>query len=350
MAGLLFRRFSIIPENGAKVLSGYIIYVALPALVLLHVHELKWDHSLIFAALMPHWIFGLSWIVFRVLGKRTGLKKSTIVCLTLTAGLGNTSFVGLPMIQAFFGAEHLGTGILIDQAGSFLCLSTFGMLYLLVSSEKIESEKKLFIEDGQKVKAAKSNINPKKEIGANSATSGIKVAEVSAGNRAILKRVLTFPPFIALAVALALYPFEYSETLQQVLSSIGSTLTPVAMVAVGFQIRFRSLAGRIFSLSTGLLFRLILTPALVTFMALIVGPYGAGLWSWDATATAAGAGWPPAIQITIFEAAMPPMITAGILCVEYDMDPELAGLMLGLGIPLSFLTLPLVHLFLTSGF
>jgi len=36
----------------------------------------------------------------------------------LTGGLANTSFIGLPMIETFYGPQFLGLGILIDQLGS----------------------------------------------------------------------------------------------------------------------------------------------------------------------------------------------------------------------------------------
>jgi predicted permease len=45
------------------------------------------------------------------------------------------------------------------------------------------------------------------------------------------------------------------------------------------------------------------------------------------------------MRVTIFEAAMAPMITAGIIAVDHDLDPPLVSLLLGVGIPLSFLTL-----------
>jgi predicted permease len=45
------------------------------------------------------------------------------------------------------------------------------------------------------------------------------------------------------------------------------------------------------------------------------------------------------IQVTLFEAAMPPMITAGIIASEHDLDPQLANLMVAVGLLLSFLTL-----------
>ena len=45
-------------------------------------------------------------------------------------------------------------------------------------------------------------------------------------------------------------------------------------------------------------------------------------------------------QVTIFEAASAPMITGSIVASEYGLDPDLSALMVGVGVPLSFLTLP----------
>jgi hypothetical protein len=46
------------------------------------------------------------------------------------------------------------------------------------------------------------------------------------------------------------------------------------------------------------------------------------------------------LQVAIFEAAMAPMIGGAIVAAQHKLDPELSALMLGVGIPLSFLTLP----------
>ena len=48
----------------------------------------------------------------------------------------------------------------------------------------------------------------------------------------------------------------------------------------------------------------------------------------------------PVMGVTVFEAAMAPMIGASIVAMDHDLDPPLLTLMLGVGIPLSFLTLP----------
>jgi predicted permease len=56
----------------------------------------------------------------------------------------------------------------------------------------------------------------------------------------------------------------------------------------------------------------------------------------------------PMTQVTIFEAAMAPQIGAAIVAMEHKLDPPLVTLMVGIGIPLSFLTLPLWWYFLQS--
>lgn len=44
-------------------------------------------------------------------------------------------------------------------------------------------------------------------------------------------------------------------------------------------------------------------------------------------------------DISIMEAAMAPMITASILASTYGLKPKLSSMMIGFGIPISFLTL-----------
>lgn len=39
---------------------------------------------------------------------------------------------------------------------------------------------------------------------------------------------------------------------------------------------------------------------------------------------------------------MAPMVTAALLAAEHDLEPELAALILGVGVPISLVTVPLV--------
>ena len=282
LLGILMRRLGRFPEATPSVLNAFIINVSLPALTLLYVHELPIDRSLAYPAAMAWVLFGLGVVFFITLGRAAGWSRGTIGGLILVGGLANTSFLGLPMIETFYGEEHLGLGILIDQLGSYMVLSTLGILI------------------------------------------AVTYAAGAASPAAIARKILRFPPFQAVLLALALKPLEYPEGLEIVLGKLGATLAPLALVSVGYQLRLGELRGRIAALSAGLAFKLVMGPAMI--MALFTGGLGAG---------------GSAIQVTIFEAAMAPMIGASIVALEHKLDPPLVTLMVGIGIPLSFLTLPL---------
>jgi predicted permease len=47
------------------------------------------------------------------------------------------------------------------------------------------------------------------------------------------------------------------------------------------------------------------------------------------------------LKTAVLQAAMAPMISGGILAVSHRLNPPLANAMVGLGIPLSFITVPL---------
>jgi len=279
-AGVLLHRLKRMPVNTPAVLNSFIIHVSLPALTLLSVHGLKISGNVGLMAAMAWIYFGLSAGFFRLVGRWLKLPRPTVGALILTGGLGNTAYVGLPMIESYYGHQGLASGIIVDQLGSFLVLSTLGITFAGIYS----------------------------------------TGRPGVGDMA--KRVLLFPPFIALLVALLLIPIEYPEWLTIVLKRLSDTMAPLALLAVGFQLRLGHLAGNGRNLAIGLAFKLVLAP-LVLFLLYVplLGAHG------------------QAIQITLFQAAMPPMITSAILATEHDLDPPLATLMVTVGLVISFATL-----------
>jgi predicted permease len=278
LLGLGLRRLGRFPEATPSVLNGFIMNISLPALTLLHVHALPIDRSLAYPAAMAWILFGIGVVFFVTLGRAAGWSRATVGGLILVGSLANTSFVGLPMIEAFYGEEHLGLGILIDQLGTYMVLSTLGIL-----------------------------------IAATYAAGAASPAALAA-------RVLRFPPFQAVLLALALKPFAYPYWLEVVLEDLGATLAPLALVSVGYQLRLAELRGRLGTLCAGLAYKLVMRPAVM--MALFAGALGAS---------------GSTIQVTIFEAAMALMIGASIVAQVHELDPPLVTLMVGIGIPLSFL-------------
>ena len=279
--GMLLRKSGRLPDNAPSALNGFIVNVSLPALTLVTVHQLAWDPRLIGAALMAWVLFGVGLVFFWTMSRVMQLKRSTTGALMLTGSMANTSFIGLPMIESCC-PELMGVGIVADQFGSYFVLSTLGLV-----------------------------------------VAGVYSTGVRFDPKAVAKKIFTFAPFVSLLLALVLMPVTYPEWLDTLLKRLGTTLVPLALVSVGYQLRLSAVSGRFRELCLGLGFKLLLGPlAILLIYAGVLGLRG------------------PIVQVTIFEAAMGPMIGAAIVAMDNDLDPSLVTLMVGIGIPLSFLTLP----------
>jgi predicted permease len=283
LLGILLRRLRRLPDNTAASLNGFVVHISLPALTLTYVHGLKLDTSLILPALMAWVMFGLGCGFFWLVARALGFSRPTTGGLMLTGGLANTSFIGLPMIETFYGPQSLGLGILIDQLGSYFVLSTLGILVATLYS-----------------------------------SSGHGINAI-----AVIRRIVLFVPFQAFVLALLLMPFEYPTWLDDLLKRLGATLVPIALVSVGYQLQLSHVRGKAYALTVGLVFKLAIAPALI--LLLFAGALGAE---------------GQVLRVTVFEAAMGPMIGASIVAIDHELDPPLLTLMVGVGIPLSFLTLP----------
>ncbi len=280
IAGMLLRRFRRMPDNAPATLNSFIIHISLPALTLLYIHGLHFSADIVLTALMPWLIFIFSAGFFWLAGKWLQLPRATIGALMLVGGLGNTSFVGLPMVEAFYGKSELSTAIIADQLGSFFALSVLGITVAGIYSSGRPTAAQIF------------------------------------------RRITLFPPFISLVVALVLIPVEYADWFAVVLKRLGDTLAPLALLSVGMQLRLGHIAEHRRNLALGLVFKLGLAPFAIWLLYVqMLGAHG------------------PTIQVTLFEAAMPPMITAAIVAGEHDLDPPLVNLMVAIGIMLSFITL-----------
>lgn len=277
---MLLHRSKRMPDNAPAALNSFIIHISLPALALLYIHDLKISGDVALVAFMAWLVFGLSAGFFWLIGRWLQLPRSTVGALILVGGLGNTSFFGLPMVEAFYGKEWLATAIIADQLGSFFVLSILGITVAGIYSSGRPT-----------------------------------VSEIA-------KRIAIFPPFIALLLSLLLIPVEYAPWFTTLLKRLGDTLAPLALVSVGFQLRLGHLSGNLRNLAIGLGFKMLLAPAFIYLLYVQM----------------LGASGKP-IQVTLFEAAMPPMITAAIVATEHKLDPELANLMVAIGLMVSFFTL-----------
>ena len=280
--GLALQRVKWVPTTIYKVLNKIAVNFCLPALALFYIPKIHWNNQLLYP-IGAAWIgFGASFLFFYVLGKKLGWSKKLTGCLILTSGLSNTSFVGFPIISAIYGPEGMKTAIMIDQPGSFVVLSTLGVLVAAMYSK----------------------------------------GEANAIQ--ILKKVLLFPPFLTflLACTMNVFNLDFVNVVQEVVHGVGSLITPLALISVGLQLNFDSRSAHWRFLGLGLLFKLLLMPALFYVGYIIILKQHSTM-----------------IDVVIMETAMAPMITGSILASTYGLKPKLSSMMIGFGIPLSFFTL-----------
>lgn len=299
IAGNLCKKLRHFPSATPQVLNSFVVYLSLPALVFAQLPKLLVTMDFSGNWWMPvsmAWMaFAFSYLVFGFAGKQFGWKDSTTGALILTAGLGNTSFVGFPLLEALIGPHALPIGILADQPGSFLALATIGIFVAALYS-------------------------------------GAKITP-----QFIARRILFFPPFIALLLSVfwyLLFGINHPHGLDPIIPAfekVAATLVPLAVFSVGYQLHVDPAVfkRRWFPLMVGLGFRLLVLPAFFAFFYIKV------LGGNDLIT-----------QVTVLESAMATMITAAVVANEFNLDNELTNLMVGVGIPISLITIPLWKYFL----
>ncbi len=283
IAGVLIRRYKLLPENSHKVVNLWVISVALPAISLRYIPKLKWDPDMVFLLAIPWLLFLFAYLLLELLGNFKPLDIKTKACLLLTVGFSNLSFLGFPLTEAYYGKEGLKLAIICDQAG-FIAVSTLGILTATYASSK--SEKFSFLN--------------------------------------LFKKIFSFPPTVAFITAFTIPKFINYNTIEPILDpifdSLGATMVPMALFSVGLQLQFKEWKSDKVLLFHAINFKLFLAPLLILAISIILDTEK--LFS----------------QVGTLEAAMAPMITGSIIATEFNLRPRLSSLILSFGIILSFLT------------
>jgi len=285
--GVLVARFARPPAGIVPGINWWVINVALPALVLELIPRVKFDPQLWFPVAAMWLTFVGAWLLFGLLGPRLGWSRQRIGALILACGLGNTAFMGYPLMQALHGQQGLALAVVADQIGAFPILASGGLVVACLYA-------------GQTPQPAM-----------------------------IVRRILTFPAFLALIVGIVVGVLGgWPAALDAVFAPIGATLTPLALFSVGLQFKFHPGDRQLGAAAWGLGWKLLLAPLLCWALGVATGVGGLVL------------------TVGVLQAAMAPMVSAAILADEYELEPTLANTVLGAGIVLSLLTIPLGNLWL----
>lgn len=283
--GLLLQRG--LPRSTALIgpLDQAVVGITLPALVLARLPELELGTDLVVPV-------GAAWggtavAVAAVAGaaRRVAWDRVTTGTLLLVTPLGNTTFLGLAMVEALLGDAARDRALAFDQLGSFLGLAVYGSI----------------------VAARWGHGEP--------------------GWHPIARRLLRFPPFLAVLASFPLRAVELPDAVVDGLGAVGQLVGPLAMLAVGLRFRLalsdhgRRAARWCLGIKMGLM------PLVVLAAAAVAGGLDDPAWS-----------------ASVLEAGMPPMVTAGVVAAQSDLDGDLAATVVGAGLLLALVTVPALSL------
>lgn len=282
--GWLLRRLPVFPDQTAQVLNLFALYVALPAVILVKAPQIRFSHEMLLPAIVPWAMLVFSATLILWGGRVFHWSKEIVGVLLLVVPMGNTGFLGVPMVTAFFGEAGIPPLIIYDQLGTTMIFVIYGSVVLAVYG------------------------------------SGVDIRPAKIAVRAVL-----FPPTLALVSGVCLRSWPYPEPMLGFLNSLADMLTPLVMTAIGFQLKVHLHPATVRPLGFGLLIKLVVAP-----LAALVGCRLLGFDSLSA-------------NVSIFETGMPPMVVAGTMAMVAGLAPELAAAAISSGMILAFLSLPLLY-------
>ncbi len=274
------RTASLVPWLDHAVLS-----VTLPALIVAKLPDLAVGADLAIPVGAAWSCVALAAASVLIGARRHRWNRSTVGALLLVTTLGNTTFLGLPMVESLLGKPELARALAFDQLGSFFGLAVYGSF---VAAHYGHGE---------------------------------------GGWRPALRRLVRFPPFIAVVASFVVRLDPLPVGLDDALGHVGRMVSPLAMLALGLRFRITPSAhGRqaaIWCLTT----KMVVLPLSVLATAIVVGGTHDPAW-----------------RASVLEAGMPPMVTAGVVAARAGLDEELATTVVGVGLLLALISIPMLSL------
>lgn len=196
-AGYALRKGGFVRPEAAKDLNAVVFHLTLPALLFMAVYQTKLSWSLLSLPGVAWLTVGLGMAVGWGLGRAFKLPPAAMGALILAVAFGNTTYLGYPIIEGFYGREHLGYAIFYDQLGNTLAINTVGTY---VASR----------------------------LGQGTASWG-----------GSLKRLALFPPTWGLALGLVLNGLPLPAPLLELVGKLAALTVPLMMVTLGMSLQFR---------------------------------------------------------------------------------------------------------------
>ncbi len=269
-------------------LSVTVLHVFLPALAFGLIATTAADRSFVavpfLAAVVTLAGLAAGFLLYRAVPVLNRLPRPALGVLVLSAGFGNVTYLGLPVITETLGREYGSVAILYDLLATTPTLMTLGVFIAARYG------------NGRSVPFAAS-----------------------------IMRVLKLPPLwgVAAGIAVHLFSLPLPPALFDAVTLMGSAVIPVMIFTVGLALDFKDLA-RLHIAVPAIGIKLIGAPVLA--------------W-WTGSQLGLTAGH---LQAVTLEGAMPVMVLSLIIADEFDLDVPLAATCVTVSTVASFFTAPMM--------
>lgn len=263
--GAVLRATGVMKREHSKALNAVIIYAALPALIfrVVYTAPLSWEIARVAAVA---WIaslgcFAVAWALARALR----LPRATAGGFMIVAAIGNTGYLGYPVAKMLLGELALSRAVFYDVFGTVVLLFTIG---IAVASRHGDHEE---------------------------------------GPVSVVKELLTFPAFVALALALAArlvpWPQAVETPVREWLVLCGNMAVPLIMVSLGLSLSAEGFRSAPAALGAVAAVKLLLSPAIGLGAALLLRES-------------------ESLRLVVLQASMPTVMLSLVIGERFKLDTD----------------------------
>ncbi len=289
LVGYISKYLKILEEENRTVLNNIVVYIAMPSTIFLTIMKNVSPENLPQFLKLPILIFitfVLCGFIGYIIGKFLKLDKKSLGGLILVCALGNTGFLGYPVIYGFYGSEGLTRAIFCDMGSIFASL-LFGTYV------------------------------------------GVKFGECHE-EKSIIKELLKFPPLITglLSTLLVFFGFNihsFPEYLIDTLNYLSNATIPLIMLSLGLSL---SPSSARFGVRYGLIASIVrmgVAPLIIFVLSSILLVNGLEK------------------SVLILESAMPSAMMSLVFAVLYKLDVKLVASACFITTVISLVILPIIH-------
>jgi auxin efflux carrier (AEC) len=305
LVGYISKRIGILKSEDVKPLNKIVVNIALPSLVFVGLYHANLSHiSSMFSLTLLGLVacFATGTITFLILTYKK-IPWSKKWSLMLPVMMGQTAFLGYPIVKGIWGDQGLALAVIYD-------ISTYTIFAVLNTILTIQTHR------GSNQKTIQSNdgSNQKNVINA-------------------IKKVIYLPILwgIFLGITLNLFYVKIGPVISSVVNHFSEGTVLIVMILTGLSLDPGGIRKNFKMVTLISMFQLILLPFIVFVCGSVIGLHDLKLW------------------VPIVEAAMPCAIIALALSVEHDLDYNITSDCIVMSTIFSLITIPILLYFIPIG-